>query len=87
MYQSIAEPQFNTDNMVRGWVRKFADEVGTEDAETLLRGVGELVGDHQDLPNNYSSSLSYENCVHYTRHTGKFSGLPEGYFNAAKQKL
>jgi len=86
-YQSIAEPQFNTDNMVRGWVRKFADEVGTEDAETLLRGVGELVGDHQDLPNNYSSSLSYENCVHYTRHTGKFSGLPEGYFNAAKQKL
>mmetsp|Transcript_50498 Transcript_50498/g.51376 ORF Transcript_50498/g.51376 Transcript_50498/m.51376 type:complete len:338 (+) Transcript_50498:288-1301(+) len=86
-YQRKKEPAFNTDAMVRGWVHTFVDEVGTKDAETLLLGVGELVGDHQNLPNNYSSSLSYENCVHYTRHTGKFSGLPEGYFNAAKQKL
>merc|ERR1712238_561774 len=35
-YQSQAIPKFNTDNMVRGWVRKFVDEVGTEDAEILL---------------------------------------------------
>jgi len=83
-YQSQAEPAFNTDTMVRGWVHTFVEEVGTEDAETLLLGVGELVGDHQILPNSYSSSLSYENCDHNTRHTGEFSGLPEDYFNTAK---
>ena len=61
-YQQNAKPIFDTDDMVCGWLRKFVDEVGTKDAQTLLRGVGELVGDHQDLPGNYSTLLSFQNC-------------------------
>ena len=62
-FQKNGEPKFNTDNMMKGWLGKFIDKVGTDDAQTLLRGVGDVVGDHQDVPNNYSTPLSYQNCV------------------------
>jgi len=86
-YEISTKPKFDTDDVVRGWLRKFADEVGTKHARTLLRGVGDLVGDHQDLPNNYASSLSYQNCEHYHRSTKKVLGLPEDHFNTEKRKL
>ena len=82
-YQQNAKPIFDTNDMVRGWLHKFLDEVGTKDAQTLLRGVGELVGGHQDLLGNYLTSLSFHNCDHYN-HT--IRNCFE-YFNKAKKKF
>jgi len=84
-YKRKSEPKFVSDDMVRGWVGKFEDKVGTKEAQILLKGVGELVGEHQDTPNNYSTSLAYENCDYYNRPTGKFIGLPDDHFNRMKQ--
>merc|ERR1711933_376781 len=61
------EPSKNTGDMNR-WFGKFIDKVGSEDAQILLRGAGELVGSHQDVPNTYSTSLSYHNCGNLSQH-------------------
>ena len=62
---------------ISGWFPKFVKEVGIEDAQKLLKDVGNVYGDHQNvlLPHNYPSNqtLSFEWCYKWHHKTGSFT--------------